>query len=287
MSEQITKHITVRHITKWNPRKRALLASVFAVILLLILVISGFFIGENGLAVNLDAQNSAPSWAHPFGTDWLGRDMFVRTVKGLTLSFWVGLLAAFLSAVISLVLSLFLIVSKTADTVLTWLIDLFLGVPHIVALILISFMLGGGLKGVIIAVALTHWPRLARLLRAEIMQIKNTEYITASRNMGKSWFWIAQHHILPHLLPQLGIGFLLTFPHAILHEASITFLGFGLPSEEPAIGIILSEAMGYLSSGMWWLALFPGLMLLVMVGIFDNLGHNLRKFFDPFKGQKQ
>ena len=286
MSEKIYKGIPVNHFKTWNSRKRALLASILAVVLLLILVISGFFMGENGLAVHLDAQNSAPSWAHPFGTDWLGRDMFVRTVKGLTLSFWVGLLAAFLSAIIALVLSLFLILSKTADSILTWLIDLFLGVPHIVALILISFMLGGGLKGVIISVALTHWPRLARLLRAEIKQIKNTEYITASRNMGKSWFWIARHHIFPHLLPQLSIGFLLIFPHAILHEASITFLGFGLSSEQPAIGIILSEAMGYLSSGMWWLAIFPGLMLLVMVGVFDNLGHNLRKVFDPFKGQK-
>lgn len=286
MSNKLTSHITLKHSKKWNPRKRALLASIITVALLLVLVACGFFIGEAGLAVNLDAQNLAPSWSHPFGTDWLGRDMFVRTVKGLALSFWVGLISAFLSAVISLVLSLFLIISKTADSILTWLIDLFLGVPHIVALILISFMLGGGLKGVIIAVALTHWPRLARLLRAEIKQIKNTEYITASRNMGKSWYWIARHHILPHLLPQLGIGFLLVFPHAILHEASITFLGFGLPAEEPAIGIILSEAMGYLSSGMWWLALFPGLMLLLMVGIFDNLGRNLRKIFDPFKGQK-
>ncbi|MFD1614222.1 ABC transporter permease [Gelatiniphilus marinus] len=286
MAKIISKSFPLSQFKNLNTRKRALLASVLAVALLLILVISGFFMGDNGLAVNLDAQNNAPSWKHPFGTDWLGRDMFVRTVKGLALSFWVGLLAAFLSALISLVLSLFLIVSKAADSFVTGLIDLFLGVPHIVALILISFMLGGGLKGVIIAVALTHWPRLARLLRAEIKQIKNTEYITASRNMGKSWFWIAQNHILPHLLPQLGIGFLLTFPHAILHEASITFLGFGLPSEQPAIGIILSEAMGYLSSGMWWLALFPGLMLLVMVGIFDNLGRNLRKVFDPLKGQK-
>lgn len=260
--------------------------SSVAVILLLLLVGSGFFIGTEGLTVNFDAANKAPSLAHPFGTDWLGRDMFVRTVKGLTLSFWVGLLAAFISAIIALLLSLLLLMSKTLDSLVTGLIDLFLGLPHIVALILISFMLGGGLKGVIIAVALTHWPRLARLLRAEIMQIKNTEYITVSRNMGKSWFWIARHHILPHLIPQLFIGFILMFPHAILHEASITFLGFGLSSEQPAIGIILSEAMGYLSSGMWWLAVFPGLMLLLMVAVFDNLGRNLREVFDPFKGQK-
>lgn len=286
MTELIARYLPLKRFRQRNRRKQALITSAIAVVLLLLLIGSGFFIGADRLTVNFDIANSAPSLKHPFGTDWLGRDMLVRTVKGLALSFWVGLLAAFISVVIALVLSLLLLLNKTMDTLVTGLIDLFLGLPHIVALILISFMFGGGLKGVIIAVALTHWPLLARLLRAEIMQIKNTEYITVSRNMGKSWFWIARHHIMPHLLPQLVIGFILMFPHAILHEAGITFLGFGLSSEQPAIGIILSEAMGYLSSGMWWLAVFPGLMLLLMVAVFDSLGRNLRKVLDPFKGQQ-
>jgi peptide/nickel transport system permease protein len=286
MTELIARYFPLKRFRQRNRRKQALITSAIAVVLLLLLIGSGFFIGADRLTVNFDIANSAPSLKHPFGTDWLGRDMLVRTVKGLALSFWVGLLAAFISVVIALVLSLLLLLNKTMDTLVTGLIDLFLGLPHIVALILISFMFGGGLKGVIIAVALTHWPLLARLLRAEIMQIKNTEYITVSRNMGKSWFWIARHHIMPHLLPQLVIGFILMFPHAILHEAGITFLGFGLSSEQPAIGIILSEAMGYLSSGIWWLAVFPGLMLLLMVAVFDSLGRNLRKVLDPFKGQQ-
>lgn len=286
MTELIARYFPLERFRQRNRRKQALVMSAIAVVLLLLLIGSGFFIGADRLTVNFDIANSAPSLKYPFGTDWLGRDMLVRTIKGLALSFWVGLLAAFISVVIALVLSLLLLLNKTMDTLVTGLIDLFLGLPHIVALILISFMFGGGLKGVIIAVALTHWPILARLLRAEIMQIKNTEYITVSRNMGKSWFWIARHHIMPHLLPQLVIGFILMFPHAILHEAGITFLGFGLSSEQPAIGIILSEAMGYLSSGMWWLAVFPGLMLLFMVAIFDSLGRNLRKVLDPFKGQQ-
>ncbi len=286
MTELIARYLPLKRFRQRNRRKQALVMSGIAVILLLILIGSGFFIGADRLTVNFDIANSAPSFKHPFGTDWLGRDMFIRTIKGLALSFWVGLLAAFISVVIALILSLLLLLNKTMDTLVTGLIDLFLGLPHIVALILISFMFGGGLKGVIIAVALTHWPRLARLLRAEIMQIKNTEYITVSRNMGKSWFWIARYHIMPHLLPQLFIGFILMFPHAILHEAGITFLGFGLSSEQPAIGIILSEAMGYLSSGMWWLAVFPGLMLLLMVAVFDSLGRNLRTVLDPFKGQQ-
>ena len=286
MTELIARYFPLKRFRQRNRRKQALITSAIAVVLLLLLIGSGFFIGADRLTVNFDIANSAPSLKHPFGTDWLGRDMLVRTVKGLALSFWVGLLAAFISVVIALVLSLLLLLNKTMDTLVTGLIDLFLGLPHIVALILISFMFGGGLKGVIIAVALTHRPLLARLLRAEIMQIKNTEYITVSRNMGKSWFWIARHHIMPHLLPQLVIGFILMFPHAILHEAGITFLGFGLSSEQPAIGIILSEAMGYLSSGIWWLAVFPGLMLLLMVAVFDSLGRNLRKVLDPFKGQQ-
>jgi ABC-type dipeptide/oligopeptide/nickel transport systems, permease components len=87
-------------------------------------------------------------------------------------------------------------------------------------------------------------------------------------------------------VPHLFVGFILLFPHAILHEAAITFLGFGLSTETPAIGIILSESMKYLSTGLWWLALFPGLSLLLMVILFDMLGRNIRKLIDPFQGQK-
>jgi len=93
--------------------------------------------------------------------------------------------------------------------------------------------------------------------------------------------WIIRKHYLPHLLPQLFVGFILLFPHAILHESAITFLGFGLSPEQPAIGIILSESMKYLSTGIWWLAFFPGLSLIVMVAIFDAFGNNLRKLIYP------
>src|SRR5699024_1594959 len=194
--------------------------------------------------------------------------------------------ASFLSTLLALGFSLLASWNKTWDTLVTWLIDLFLSVPHLVILILISFAAGGGFKGLVLGLALTHWPSLSRLLRAEIMQIKSAAFIGVSRRLGKSRFWIAIHHFLPHLVPQLLIGFILLFPHAILHEAAITFLGFGLSAESPAIGIILSESMKYLSVGMWWLAFFPGLALLIMVGLFDLLGRNIRRLIDPFHGQK-
>lgn len=267
-----------------NLRQRTLAIIIIAFTILAGVVISGLIIDAERLDVNLNLRNSTPSLAHLYGTDWLGRDMLVRTLKGLTLSLGVGILAALSSTIIALILSLLSSLNKTVDYFVTWLIDLFLSVPHIVTLILISFALGGGFKGVVIGLALTHWPSLTRLLRAEVLQIKTAEYVGVSRKLGKSRLWIARHHFFPHLLPHLLVGFILLFPHAILHEASITFLGFGLSTETPAIGIILSESMRYLSTGLWWLAFFPGLSLLMMVAIFDLLGRSIRRLIDPSHG---
>ena len=156
-----------------------------------------------------------------------------------------------------------------------------MGVPHILLLILISVALGKGFKGVVVGVALTHWPSLARLIRAEVIQLKESPYIQIAEKLGKSKWYIAKKHMLPHLLPQLIVGLVLLFPHAILHESSITFLGFGLSTEQPAIGIILSEAMKYLVTGKWWLALFPGILLVLTVILFFVMGESIRKLIDP------
>ncbi|MFR7494489.1 MAG: ABC transporter permease [Adlercreutzia sp.] len=160
------------------------------------------------------------------------------------------------------------------------------GHSHIVLLILISYALGKGFWGVTIGVALTHWPSLARILRAEILQCASSDFVAAAARLGAGRLAIAARHMVPYVLPQFVVGLVLLFPHAILHEAAITFLGFGLPPEMPAIGIILSEAMGYLSAGLWWLAVFPGLALVVCVMLFDVVGTSLRKLVDPAYAQE-
>jgi len=160
-----------------------------------------------------------------------------------------------------------------------------MGLPHLVLLILISFALGGGTTAVIIAVAVTHWPRLTRILRAETLQLRHADFIIASRRMGKSWAYIGRHHFLPHLWPQLLVGLVLLFPHAILHEAGLTFIGFGLEPSKPAIGVLLSDSMRYLMAGKWWLGLFPGLCLLTLVLCFDAIGNGLRLLADPRQEQ--
>ena len=130
-------------------------------------------------------------------------------------------------------------------------------------------------------IALTHWPSLARLIRAEVIQLRESPYIQVAEKMGKSRWYIVRKHLIPHLLPQFLVGLVLIFPHAVLHESSLTFLGVGLSSEQPAIGIILSESMKYLITGKWWLALFPGIMLALVVVLFYKAGENLRKLTEP------
>ncbi len=277
-------------VSSVNKKKRRFIVNrrqyTFAILglslfILVSVLVASYVLPDSNIETNLGAQNLAPSFKNVFGTDWLGRDMLTRTVKGLRLSVAVGMLAASISVVLATILGLIASVNDKCDLVVSWFIDLFLGMPHIVFLILISFAVGGGAKGVIIGVALTHWPTLTRIVRAEILQIKTSDYVKISKHMGKNSWYIATKHILPHIVPQLLIGYILLFPHAILHEASITFLGFGLSPHKPAIGIILSESMMYLSTGMWWLAFFPGLSLIIIVKLFDTIGENLKMLYDP------
>ncbi|AST90694.1 peptide ABC transporter permease [Sutcliffiella cohnii] len=263
--------------TLMNKKQKALFFAIFSLLFLGSIIVIGASLNEETVSTNLQAKYVSPTLLHPFGTDWLGRDMFSRTIKGLSLSVTVGVLGAVNSTFIAITLGMIAAtLGKTADRIVSWTIDLFLSVPHLVTLILIAFTLGGGTKAIVVGIALTHWPSLARIVRAEVMQIRSAPYVQLSKKMGKSNWWIVTKHIFPHVLPQILVGFLLLFPHAILHEAAVTFIGLGLSPHEPAIGIILSESMKYLSSGMWWLAFFPGLCLLVVVRTFDVLGENVR-----------
>ena len=258
-------------------RRRMLVGIAVAAAFLVAVVVAGRLLWDAALATNFGEKNLSPCGAHPFGTDWMGRDMLARTLAGLSTSVFVGLLSAGCSALIASALAVVAALGgRRADAAVSWLTDLMMGIPHIVLLILVSYALGRGFWGVTIAVATTHWGSLARVLRAEILQVKDAPYIKLARAAGVGRAQVVVRHILPAVLPQLIVGAVLAFPHAILHEASITFLGFGLSADEPAIGVILSEAMQYLSTGEWWLAVLPGAALVAVVAAFDRLGALLR-----------
>ena len=270
-----------------NRRRSTLVLLIFAGAALCALTLAGALLAEGAEAADFARKNLSPCGAYPFGTDWMGRDMLARTLAGLSLSIRVGALTAAASAVIALALgTASAALGGRADALISWLIDLVMGIPHILLIILVSIACGRGLAGVTAGVALTHWPSLARLFRGEVLQLRQAPWLRISRRLGAPRRALVKNHLLPHLLPQLLAGMILQFPHAILHEAGVTFLGFGLSPEQPAIGVILSESMGYLTTGRWWLALFPGLALVLTVLLFALAGERLRLLLDPASAQE-
>lgn len=271
---------------KFNHRTTAVILTAVMAVLLVTVYVCGILIPEEAITGSFLNAKRSPCLDYPFGTDALGRDLFLRTLKGLSVSITVGLTASAISAVIAVLVGITAATgSKWVDALINWMIDLVMGVPHTILIILISFALGRGLKGLLVGIAATHWCSLARLIRGEVLQLRSKQYVAVSRKLGKSSSWILKNHLLPHLIPQFFVGLVLMFPHAILHEASISFLGFGLPPEQSAIGIILTESMRCLSTGMWWPAVLPGLTLVLIVLLVDKLGDYLRMILDPYSAQ--
>ncbi|MEQ4675045.1 ABC transporter permease [Providencia vermicola] len=253
----------------YNPN-RALFKLIISLILLVILASYAVWLSSNDIEMNLLDRRLAPSWEHLFGTDNLGRDLFERTFQGVATSLQIGLIAAVSSGFIALVMAGLSSVSKVMDYAVRGVIDALLALPHLLLLVLICFTLGGGKMGVIWAVALTHWPKLTLILRSELLRVKQADYIMLSQRIGNSAVYRWRYHYLPMILPQWMVGTLLMFPHAVLHSAALSFLGFGLSPHEPSLGILLSDALRYLSTGAWWLVVFPGVALMGLVLLFDQ-----------------
>lgn len=265
-----------------NRRTAFIAFTSISALILITVAIAGAVMPESAYAPSFADKNQGPSFAHPFGTDWAGRDMFLRCIKGLSTSIQVGIFAALGSCLIALVLGVAAAtMGRKVDRAIGFVIDMVMGIPNIILILLICFALGKGTFGVLVGIALTHWPKVARVVRAEVKQVKSRPYVLLALKMGKSRWSVAKDHLFPQIMPQLVIAFVLLFPHAIMHEASMTFLGFGIPAEQPAIGIILSESMRYLISDMWWLTVMPGLSLITIVLLFEAVGENIRALSDP------
>ncbi|GAA0286647.1 peptide/nickel transport system permease protein [Gracilibacillus halotolerans] len=250
-------------------------------LLLLILI---FLIARLSQLIPIDLvpenRNSAPSLQHLFGTDWIGRDMLLRTLSGLQLSMVIGFITAIGASLIGLIFAVIASTHPIMDRIVTWCIDFTLSIPHILTLLFVSFLLGGGEKGILIGLILTHWPVITRVIRSEIKQLSKMPFIHLSSKLGRSSNWIVRHHYIPHLMPQIMVSFMIVFPHSIMHEAAVSFLGFGLSTDRDAIGVILAESMQYLTSGYWWLAFFPGLTLLGVILLFHYFTHQLRAYIE-------
>ncbi|MGW1074154.1 ABC transporter permease [Streptomyces sp. NPDC002537] len=244
------------------PRPRFSAVLVVAVVLVALLVPALVPLDEQ--AVDLGARLRAPSWAHPFGTDEVGRDLLLRCVYGLRISLLVGVVAALAATVVGTAVgALAGALGGWADRVVMRIVDVCSSVPHLLLGIFIVAMFRPGVWPVIVSVALTHWLSTARIVRAEVLSLRSRPYIDAAVVGGSSRWRITVRHLLPGVLPQAGLAAVLMVPHAIWHESALSFLGLGLPTHQASLGNMVQAARGSLLAGDWWPTLFPGLFIIV------------------------
>lgn len=227
--------------------------------------------------IHLDERLLAPSAAHVFGTDDLGRDLFARVVAGTPISLAIGLTAAAVSLVIGFA------VGGTAgylggrtDFALSRAIEVVLCFPVLFLLLALAAFLPPSPATVILAIGLTTWPGDARYARAEILKARNLDYTRAARAAGASTSRILIRHLLPNALPPLLVSAAFGVAWAILAEAALSFLGVGLPAPATSWGGILSAAPSYIEEA-WWMTLFPGVALFLTVSAYNLLAESLRK----------
>ncbi len=221
------------------------------------------------------------SLSHPLGTDVLGRDVLARLIYGARTAMFISLVALGSGAFVGTVLGL---ISGSrggwADVLIMRTADAALGFPTIlVALIIVTF-LGAGIQNIILAVVLTVWARFARMLRGDVLSIKELDFVTFAKIAGLSSPMIIARHIFPNTVNTLMVITSLLIGQVILLEASLSFLGLGLPPGSPAWGIMISEGKDEILN-VWWLSLFPGIAITVVVLAFNFFGDWLRDTLDP------
>ncbi|MEV5427133.1 ABC transporter permease [Streptomyces cellulosae] len=233
-------------------------------------------------AVDLAAKLQPPGWAHPFGTDDVGRDLLLRCVYGLRVSLLVGVVAALTATVIGTAVGAAAgALGGRADRLVMRLVDTLSSVPHLLLGIFIVAMFRPGVWPVVISVALTHWLSTARIVRAEVLSLRSRPFVDAAVSGGASRWRVTVRHLLPGVLPRAGLAAVLMVPHAMWHESALSFLGLGLPTHTASLGTLIQGARGSLLAGQWWPTLFPGLFLILPALAIAGLAGAWRERINP------
>jgi len=217
----------------------------------------------------------------PLGTDFLGRDILSRLIFGARTSVLISLSALGTGALVGTVLGIVAgYKGGRIDAFISRFADAALGFPSILVAMLIVAFLGVGIGNIILAVAVTVWARFTRMIRGDVLSVKQLDFITLARVTGVSGLTIMRRHIFPNVVNTLMVLTSLQVGQVILLEASLSFLGLGLPPGAPAWGIMVSEGRELILD-MWWLSLFPGLAITAVVLAFNFFGDWLRDYLDP------
>jgi peptide/nickel transport system permease protein len=261
---------------------RILIGLVLLLILVLVAILAPWIAPHNPIAVDADNARLPPSAGHLFGTDELGRDVFSRVLWGGRISLPVAFVAVSVGLLVGGVMGLVAAYRGSAtDLLLMRLVDGILAFPALILAIALVAALGPSLRNAMIAIGIVQIPIYARLTRAQVLQMKSLDFVTAARALGASPLRIIGRHMLPNLLNPLIVQVSLSAAAAMLAEATLSFLGLSAPPPTADWGFMISTGQNFLINGDWWMTVGPGLAICIAVFGFNWLGDALRDALDP------
>jgi peptide/nickel transport system permease protein len=225
---------------------------------------------------------SSGKYTHWLGTDGAGRDLVSAMLYGLRISLLVGVLSGLIAMAVGAAIGLIAAyVGGRTESLIMRIVDLQLSFPAILVALMLIAILGKGVDKIIIALVTVQWAYYARTVRGSALVESRKEYVEAARCLGLSSGRILFRHILPNCLPPLIVVVTVQTAHAISLEATLSFLGVGLPQTEPSLGLLISNGFQYMLSGDYWISFFPGLMLLATIVVINLVGDQLRDVLNP------
>ena len=262
-------------------KKKLVVAGFVITVIMALIAIFAPVITPYGI-YDIDVFNklAAPGNGHIFGTDNLGRDVFSRVLYGVRISMEVGLFTAIISFIFGIVLGLLAGYVHWLDNMIMRICEALNAIPAILIAIALVAALGASIFNIVVALAIVYIPSIARVPRASTLSIKEMTYIEAEKAQGASQFRILFKHIAPNILSPVIVQTTYIFASAIIIEASLSFLGAGVPAPTPSLGNMLFEAKSYIYNA-WWMTIYPGIFTVLIVLGLNLFGDGLRDIIDP------
>ena len=275
--------------SRWEKVKRfmrtnklATASLFFIVFIILVAIFAPVFAPYDPYAQNTENLLMPPSFEHWLGTDELGRDVLSRIIYVARISLIIGLVPTSLSMMLGILLGLMAgYLGKWVDNIIMRFADIMLAFPSLLLAMVVTYTLGSGIVNIFIALSLVNWAGTARIVRAQTISLKEGEMVEGARAIGVSKWKIMFRHILPNCLPSLIVQFTLDIPGSILSESSLSFLGVGAQPPSTSWGLMVTRGKDYLFTEPW-LAIAPGVIILLVVLAFNFLGDGLRDSLDPY-----
>lgn len=265
----------------------AIIGAVVVVIVMVAAITAPWIAPHDPTRQDLRDQFVPPFWQregdldHLLGTDQLGRDILSRLIYGARVSLIVGFSAVLLSGTLGVILGVVAgYYGGLTDTIIMRLVELQLTFPFMLLALLVLAVFGGGLRNIVIVLSIASWAAYSRVVRAEVMSARERLYVEAARSLGMSDLRLLVRHILPNTLSPVIVLATFSIAAMIVQESALSFLGLGIPPDQPSWGGMLADGRNYLTVA-WWLGVFPGLAILIVVLAMNLVGDWLRDLMDP------